>query len=75
LVIDKPREEVITLRDRILEGVALHGSLRKLADHLGVDVGYLSRLKNDEKFNPSTGVLKKLNMKRHEFVFYTRDNP
>jgi transcriptional regulator with XRE-family HTH domain len=67
--------EAITLRCRILEGVAMHGSLRKLADHIGVDVAYLSRLKKGDKINPGAEILDKLNLKRHEFVFYTRSNP
>lgn len=41
-----------------------HGSLRAAAKALGIDPGYLSRLKSGEKINPSAEVLKVLGLER-----------
>jgi hypothetical protein len=41
-----------------------HGSLRSAAKALGIDPGYLSRLKNGEKTNPSDEVLAALGLER-----------
>lgn len=40
------------------------GSLRRMADALDIDVGYLSRLKSGEKDDPSDEVLRKLGLIR-----------
>lgn len=41
-----------------------HGSLRAAAKALGIDAGYLSRLKNGEKLNPGDDVLAALGLER-----------
>ena len=41
-----------------------HGSLRAAARALGIDAGYLSRLKKGEKVNPSEEVLAALGLER-----------
>ena len=41
-----------------------HGSLRAAAKALGIDPGYLSRLKSGEKINPSAEILKALGLER-----------
>ena len=41
-----------------------HGSLRAAARALGVDAGYLFRLKSGKKSNPSEALLTKLHLKR-----------
>lgn len=47
-----------------------HGSLRAAANACGIDPGYLCRLKNSEKMNPSDEVLSALGLER---VIYYRD--
>lgn len=44
-----------------------HGGLRAAARVLGIDPGYLFRLKNSEKMNPSDEVLKALGLERVTF--------
>jgi hypothetical protein len=51
-----------SLADRITALTDAHGSLRQLADALGEDAGYLSRLRSGEKDNPSDEVLQKLGL-------------
>lgn len=48
------------LQKRIKELVGIHGSLRAVARHTGIDVGYLSRLDSGERDNPSVEVLSML---------------
>lgn len=45
-------------------------SLRHMADQLGIDAGYLSRLRSGEKTEPSDEVLRKLGLRR--VVYYVR---
>jgi len=58
-----------TLQDRIAFLEAAHGSLRQLARSIDVDAGYLQRLRDGKKDNPSDAVLDKLGLKRQ--VIYT----
>lgn len=41
-----------------------HGSLRALSRHTGVDVGYLNRLMDGQKIEPSDETLKALGIRR-----------
>ena len=52
----------MTLRERIDELVELpqFGTMRGVARMLHIDVGYLSRLRDGKKTNPSRSVLRKL---------------
>lgn len=54
----------ITLAARIEILANAHGSLRQLAESIGEDAGYLSRLRSGEKDNPSDEVLQKLGLVR-----------
>lgn len=54
----------MTLGMRIAELVAQHGSLRAAARAVKMDAGYLSRLQNGSKREPSDAVLKKLGLRR-----------
>lgn len=47
--------------DRLVEQ---HGSLRAVGKSIGLDVGYLSKLKSGKKSNPSDETLKKLGLVR-----------
>lgn len=47
-------------------------SLRHMADMLGIDAGYLSRLRSGEKTEPSEEVLRKLGLRR--VVYYVRSD-
>lgn len=53
----------ITIKDRINEIVAMHGSLRKAALALETDVGYLSRLRSGVK-TPGPRMLNKLGLEQ-----------
>jgi transcriptional regulator with XRE-family HTH domain len=53
-----------TLHARIRELAKAHGSLRRLADAIEVDAGYLSRLRDGDKSNPSDELLRKLGLRR-----------
>lgn len=61
------------LRARILELEKKHGSLRAASRVLLIDAGYLSRLRDGEKNNPSKSVLRKLRLKRVVNVRYEND--
>lgn len=52
------------LRQRIMELVEQHDSLRAAAKVLGVDAGYLCCLRDGKKTNPSEALLKKLKLRR-----------
>lgn len=52
------------LRRRIQELAKQHGSLRAAARVLKIDAGYLSRLQDGLKTEPSNDVLRKLGLKR-----------
>lgn len=54
----------MTLRDRIDELVAQHGSLRAVARVTEIDPGYLSRLRAGEKANPEKDKLRRLGLRR-----------
>lgn len=60
------------LRARIQELARQHGSLRAAARALGIDAGYLSRLQDGSKLEPSDAVLRKLGLKR--VVLYIERN-
>jgi hypothetical protein len=55
---------VSRLRGRIQELAKQHGSLRAAARVLQVDAGYLSRLQDGSKTEPSDDVLRKLNLRK-----------
>ncbi len=59
-------------RRRIQELAKRHGSLRAAARVLQIDAGYLSRLQNGGKGNPSEDVLRKLDLRRVVTVTYVR---
>lgn len=61
--------ETVTLQQRINEITELFGSLREAASILGLDAGYLSRLRSGSKADPSADVLAKLGLQRK--VAYT----
>lgn len=63
----------ITLRDAIAEASARYGSMRRLAEAIGVDVGYLSRLASGDRTEPSAGTLASLGLER--VVTYRRIDP
>lgn len=52
------------LDKRIRELIAKHGTLRAVARHTGIDVGYLSRLERREKTEPSDEMLARLGLRR-----------
>lgn len=62
-----------TIFERILELVQQHGSLRAVARVKQIDAGYLVRLSNGEKVNPSAATLRKLGLK--QVVTYQRVKP
>lgn len=57
-------EQTPTLAAHINRCVTLFGSLRKMADALDMDAGYLSRLRSGEKIEPSAEVLSKLGLRK-----------
>ena len=54
----------MTLRERINQLEAQHGSLRAAARATRIDHGYLCRLKKGTKREPSTATLRKLGLVR-----------
>jgi hypothetical protein len=52
----------MTLQERIAELVEQHGSLRKAARVIEIDVGYLSRLANGEKVRPGRDYLRRIGL-------------
>jgi transcriptional regulator with XRE-family HTH domain len=54
----------VTLAERIEQLVGQHGSLRAVARVTEIDVGYLSRLREGEKFNPEKATLRRLGLRR-----------
>lgn len=52
------------LRGRIQELAKRHGTLRAVARVLEIDAGYLSRLQDGLKTEPSEAVLRKLGLRR-----------
>lgn len=65
-------EQTPTLAAHINRCVTLFGSLRKMADALDMDAGYLSRLRSGEKIEPSAEVLSKLGLRKT--VTYSKTN-
>ena len=59
-----PGDQAMTLRDRIDELVAQHGSLRAVARVTEIDVGYLSRLRAYANVNPGRDKLRRLGLRR-----------
>lgn len=60
------------LRQRITELAGQHGSIRAAARVLGVTGGYLCRLRDGEKTNPSPALLRKMKLRRIVTVLYER---
>lgn len=58
------RPPLSVLRTRLLELTLQHGSLRAAGRALGVSPGYLLRLRNGEKTEPSARLLRKLGLRR-----------
>lgn len=58
------------LTGRINELAKSHGSLRAAARVLGVDAGYLCRLRDGKKLKPSDRLLRKLKLRR--VVYFAR---
>lgn len=67
---DTPPHSNVPVVQRIEALEKKHGSLRAAANACGIDPGYLCRLKNSEKMNPSEEVLSALGLER---VIYYRD--
>ena len=63
----------MTLKERIDELVAQHGSLRAVSRVTGIDAGYLSRLRTGEKASPNKDKLRRLGLRR--VVDYERIKP
>ena len=53
-----------TLSERVRHLEHEHGGLRPAARAIGVDSGYLKRLRDGEKVNPSDETLTRLGLKR-----------
>lgn len=53
-----------TLAERVAHLEKLHGGLRAASREVGVDVGYLKRLRDGEKCNPSAATLSKLGLRK-----------
>lgn len=54
----------VTLKHRVQELIAEHGTLRGAARALQIDPGYLSRIERGEKGAPSDEVLRKMGLCR-----------
>lgn len=54
----------LTLKERIDELIAQHGTLRAAARVLEVDAGYLSRLRYGEKDEPGETLLRRMGLRR-----------
>lgn len=67
LKFDTPLHSTAPIIERIEALEKKHGGLRAAARVLGIDPGYLFRLKNSEKMNPSDEVLKALGLERVTF--------
>lgn len=68
---DEPSSvERTTVSRRIEELVEQYGSIKEVANHLGVGAAYLHRLASGSKMSPSEDVIKKLGLRR--IVSYVR---
>lgn len=56
--------ETLTLAERVIELSARHRGLRAAARVIGVDAGYLHRLKGGSRTQPSDDVLRKLGLRK-----------
>lgn len=65
-----PTKSMTSVAQRIQELAEVHGSVKDVANYLGVNGVYLQRLANDSKTSPSEDVLKKLGLQR--IVSYVR---
>lgn len=54
----------MTLKERIEQLIETHGGLRAAADAIGIDMGYLSRLRHGHKDNPQSDTLERLGLRR-----------
>lgn len=72
LVGDQPAHSTTPVVRRIEEAEEKHGGLRAAARALGIDPGYMFRLKNADKMNPSDEVLSALGLER---VIFYRNKP
>lgn len=52
------------LAARIDEYISMYGSLREVGASIGIDAGYLQRLRSGEKVNPSDATLARLGLRR-----------
>ena len=55
--------------------IAKHGGLRPAARAIQLDVAYLSRLRSNEKSNPSDEICKKLGVRKNVTITYTPIKP
>lgn len=62
-----------SLCDHINRLVRKYGSLRDVANKIGMDHSYLWRLSNGEKTNPSTVALKRLGLERQSSYRVVRE--
>jgi hypothetical protein len=62
----------ITLRTRIVELSRRYGGLSAAAVAVRVDPGYMVRLRDGDKTNPSSITLRKLGLKSHGTTRYER---
>ena len=58
------RDAPITMQTRIDQLVEQHGSLRATSRVIGLDVGYLARLRSGKKKNPTSSTLHRLGLQR-----------
>lgn len=63
-------KDEVTLAERIDEFVAVYGSIRAAGDAIGIDPGYLSRLRSGEKASPTKDMLVRLGL--YKVVTYRR---
>jgi hypothetical protein len=55
---------MLALAERVKSLETLHGGLRSAARATNIDVGYLKRLRDGDKTNPSDETLDKLGLKK-----------
>jgi hypothetical protein len=65
----------MTIAERIEQLVQQHGSLRAASRVVGIDAGYLSRLRSGEKVNPEKDKLRRLGLRRVVSYELTREKP